>query len=156
MAVQVKGVNFTKADNPVSANVLPMGEWGGKVRVQMDTYVCDATETAGSTIAMGKLPVGARFLEAILYHGALGTSVTLALGDAEDPDRYLTAADCAAAGVKQTRDADLVPGSAGPYEVVGKSNTAGGADDQDLILTVAGATLTTAILIALITIYTQE
>jgi hypothetical protein len=157
MTVHVKGDNFTKQDNPVSTNVIDMGEWGGKIRVQIDHYTTDATEVIGSTIKMAKLPVGARLLEAILYHGALGTSVTLDLGDVNDPNRYLEAADCAAAGVEQTRDIDLVPGSVIPsYKVLGAAGTVAGTDDQDVALTVGGATLATAIEITLITIYTQE
>jgi len=152
MAVQVKGVNFTKQDNPVSTNIIAMGIWGGKLRVQIDTYVTDTTETVGSTIKMGKLPVGATFIEAILFHGALGATVTFDLGDTNDPDRYAATLDVAAAGIKETRAVDLNQG----YKVLGAAKTTLGTDDQDLMITTAGATLADEIDLMLITIYALE
>ena len=151
-AVQVKGVNFTKQDNPKSTNIIDMGVWGGKIRVQIDTYVTNATEEAGSTIKMAKLPVGATFLEAILFHGALGATVTFDLGDTNDPDRYADAWDVAAAGIKETRAVDLNQG----YKVLGAAKTTLGTDDQEIMITTGVATLADEIDLMLITIYALE
>jgi len=150
--VNVKGVNFTKQETPKSTNIIAAGLWGGKVRVQIDDYTTDASEDAGSTIKMAKLPVGATFIEAILFHGALGAGVVLDLGDEDDPDRYLVDADCAAAGIKETRAADLAQG----YTVLGKAKTTAKKDDQEIFITTAGATLATGKKIQLITIYARE
>ena len=151
MAVQVKGVNFTKQDNPVSTNIIDMGIWGGKIRVQIDNYESDTTETTGSTIKMGRLPVGATFLEAIIYCGALGATVTLSLGDTNTPARYM-AATVAHSVVLQTRGTNLGQG----YKVLGAAKTAAGTDDQDLILTTGVATFADEIAIQMITIYALE
>lgn len=150
--VNVKGVNFTKQETPKSTNIIDAGKWGGKVRVQFDDYTTDASEDAGSTIKLAKLPVGANVIEMILYHGALGASVTLELGDENDVNRYIESYDASGAAVKQTRDTDLAQG----YKVLGAAKTADGKDDQDVMLTTAGATLTTGIDIQLITIYARE
>jgi len=155
MTVAVKGVNYTKVDDPKAANILPMGEWGGKVRVQMDEYTSDATETVGSTIAVGKLPVGARFLGAIIFHEAFAVG-SIELGDENDPNRYMEAITLQAAAIVHTWDSDLVPGSQGSYEVVGAANTSDGKDDQELILTVSAGTLTTTCDFMIIIFYTQE
>ena len=150
--VHVKGVNFTKQDNPKSTNIIDAGIWGGKVRVQIDNYVTDATEDAGSTIKMGRLPVGATVLEMILYHGALGATVTFDIGDENDVDRYADALDVAAAGVKETRSTDLGQ----TYKVLGAAKTGDGKDDQNILITTGVATLATGIAVQLITIYARE
>jgi len=150
--IDVMGDNFAKQDNPVSTNVLDMGIWGGKVRVQKEHWTT-ADFDIGSTLKVAKLPIGATFLEMIIYHGALGTGVKIDVGDAEDPDRYVDNGDLAAAGVLQVRDTDLGQG----YKVLGAANTTGGADDQDVMLTVAaGADVDDGKEIDIYTYYTQE
>jgi len=98
----VKGVNYTKQENPVSANILDSGVWGGKVRVQYDEYTANALAN-GSDISVAKLPKGAIFLQAIIIHEDLGTSVTLQMGDSGDDDRYLAASAADTAGVLEAR-----------------------------------------------------
>lgn len=152
VAIDIMADNFTKQDNPVSTNIIDMGIWGGKVRVQIDHFTT-ADFDIGSTLKVAKLPVGATFLEMIIYHGALGTAVKIDVGDTEDPDRYVDNADLAAAGVLQVRDTDLGQG----YKVVGAAKTTGGADDQDIMLTVAaGADVDDDIEIDTYTYYAQE
>jgi len=146
------GDNFTKQDNPVSTNVIDMGIWGGKVRVQIETWTT-ANFDIGSTLKVAKLPVGATFLEMIIYHEALGTGVKIDVGDTNDPDRYVDNGDLAAAGVLQTRDTDLGQG----YKVLGAAKTTAGTDDQDVMLTVAaGADVDDSIALQIFTFYIQE
>lgn len=149
--IDVMADNFTKQDNPISTNLIDMGIWGGKVRVQIDNWTT-ADFDIGSTLKVAKLPVGATFLEMIIYHGALGTSVKIDVGDADDPDRYADNLDCAAAGIKQLRDTDLNQG----YKVLGVG-AAQSLDDTEVMLTVAaGADVDDSIAIQTITYYVQE
>jgi len=149
-AVNVKGVNFTKQENPKSTNIIDPGVWGGKVRVQIDNYTTSGCE-ANSTIKVAKLPVGATFLEMIVYHGALGTSVTMDIGDADVVDRYADGLDVAAAGIKMTRDANEGQG----YKVLGVGATQG-LDDTEIMLKILDANADDGIAIQTITFYTQE
>ena len=48
---------------------------------------------------MFKLPVDARVIDFKIWHDALASSTTLALGDADDPDRFMAAAASHAAGI---------------------------------------------------------
>jgi hypothetical protein len=149
--VHSKGVNFTKQDNPKSTNIIDPGEWGGRVRVQIETFTTVAAE-ANSTIKVAKLPVGARLLEILIFHGALGTSVTMDVGDENDVDRYGDGLAVATAGVKHLRDADLGQG----YKVLGADKTADGKDDQEIMLLILSATADASIPIQVFTYYTQD
>ena len=52
----------------------------------------------GTAIELARIPKGARFSLAAIQTGALGTSVTVSLGDGSDVDRWLVATAHAAAG----------------------------------------------------------
>jgi hypothetical protein len=93
----VKGVNFTNitADPIVNAD---SGEWSGKLRVQYDTYEASSL-ASGSDISVARLPKGAKVYDVAIHHDALGSGVTLAVGDGSDADRYVTATAAASAGV---------------------------------------------------------
>lgn len=143
-AVNVKGVNFTKQENPKSTNIIAPGIWGGRVRVQVDTYTTSGCD-ANSTIKMAKLPLGATFLEMLIYHGALGTSVTLDVGDADTVDLYADGLDVAAAGIKLTRDANE-----------GQGTLIATASMQDITLKILSANADDSIVIQTITLYTQD
>ena len=54
---------------------------------------------ADDTIQMVKIPLGSIVMDTILETGPLGTSVTAAVGDEDDPDRYIAAADHSAAAL---------------------------------------------------------
>lgn len=149
-AVNVKGVNFTKQETPKSTNIIDMGIWGGKVRVQIDNYTTSGCD-ANSTIKMAKLPVGATFLGMLIFHGALGTSVTMDVGDADDVDRYADGLDVAAAGIKETWAANLGQG----YKVLGVG-AAQSLDDTEVMLTILSANADDSIAIQTLTFYAQE
>jgi len=52
----------------------------------------------GSTIAMARLPSGARILDLVVHHDALGSSTTLAVGTATLPNLFVVAQDTSSAG----------------------------------------------------------
>jgi hypothetical protein len=137
------GTNYTKFLDPISTNITDPGELAGKVRVMTDTY--EASDiAAGSTIYMGKtLPVGARILDIILAHDALG-SATLAVGDASSSARYLSAASCASAAIRDMAEETTVDGLL--FEIT--------ATTADIIITTASAAITGTIRI--VVFYTCE
>ena len=99
----VYGVNKTKHRTPVIANRLEPGLYDGRVKVAQDTYVCAALD-ADSVIEMcAKLPKGAHIIDVILHTGDLTNNTTLAVGDYEDPDRYIVATDHGAGAELVTR-----------------------------------------------------
>ena len=100
---------------PVLANG---GDSGGRQRVYYDEYVTAGSEVIGDRILIGKLRAGQRFVGGVLAFGAMGSSRTFKLGDADDDDRFLAATSVAAAGhvdvaalagfgLKTAKDADL-------------------------------------------------
>ena len=127
----VKAVNMTKlttfpVDYPDASEV------GGRVRVFFDTYVASGL-AAGSTIAIARLPKGARVWDIHIFHDDLGTTAgTLSVGDAGSATRYLSAFATGSAG-KQT-----MTGSNGASTGVGFEQTA----ETDLLITTAGAAIT--------------
>ncbi|OPL13585.1 MAG: hypothetical protein AVO39_10320 [delta proteobacterium MLS_D] len=105
----VKAVNYTKGDDPYGSNLMEANLQYGKVRYIYDKY--EAASLAGaSVIKMARLPKGAVVLpNSCIVHDALGSGVTLAVGDnddtdADDADRYLEATSAASAGVIQFND----------------------------------------------------
>jgi hypothetical protein len=61
-----------------------------------------AGEAAASVVQMVKVPNGATVLDLILMHAALGSSVTLSVGDAGSAARYISAVDAnSSPGVKR-------------------------------------------------------
>jgi len=111
------GSNYAKSLAPGMRGQLG-AEWGGKVRAMHDEF--DFTgEAAGTTVNMGVLKKGEVFLGAFLNAAALGTGVTVQLGDSGDDDRYIAATVCTSAveafkcaqagmGYKATADTPLV------------------------------------------------
>jgi hypothetical protein len=94
-AVTVSGVNYAKAVDPSGDNILGPGLWGARVRVQFDSYTL-ASVASGSTIRVAKLPAGARVLAVLLNNAALGTGVTLAVGNGGSGQSAIFAAAAAA------------------------------------------------------------
>jgi hypothetical protein len=130
-ASNLNGENYEIAENfnPASESLIASALWGGKVRVQIDKKTVNAIE-ANSTIKVGKLPKGACFLAALIRHEALGTGVTLQLGDGDSADRYLAAASAATAGVLR---ADALGGLG--YQV---------SADTDIVIKTGSATTASA------------
>lgn len=130
------GVNATlqlAATAPTSRQ--PVGkDYGGDVKAVFDTYVSLGTEAAASLIVMGRARKGWRMLAWDIAYGALGTNVTLAMGDDGSGTRFKAATAAATAGTL---------GAAWTKDNLGYLFT----QDRPLILTTAGATLDAAITI---------
>jgi|SRR3990167_4970100 len=142
----VKAVNRTLADATDWDHTLKPGKFGGHVSVMVDTYEASALPS-GDVIEMGgDLPIGAQVLDVIVKHDALGGSVTLAVGDAEDTDRYIAATAASSAGALRATLAD-----GAEYEV---DNTTPSTPDTQVLVTIGGASATGTI--KLIVLYTFE
>ena len=83
-AVNVEGVNYAKY-NSTPPQMVDVDQWGGRVRVMYDTYTETAAMETGSTIKVGRLPKGARFLYGyITTSKSLGTTtVKIEIGSTE-------------------------------------------------------------------------
>ena len=84
----VKSVNITNLD-AVPAVLASSEEIGGKLRVFYDTYEA-ASLPFGDTITIARIPANATIHDVILKCDALGSGVTLKVGDSGDDDRYLS------------------------------------------------------------------
>lgn len=111
------GSNYAKFIAPTMRNLLG-AEYGGKVRASYDEFTF-AGEAAGTLVNMGVLKKGEVFLGALLVAAALGSGVTVQLGDSVDDDRFIAATVCTSAveafkgktdgvGYKATADTPLV------------------------------------------------
>jgi hypothetical protein len=88
------GANFTLFDQNTPKEMADVAEHGGRLRVQYDTYETDGNEGAGSTIAMARMPKGARVWQVILVTDDIHSSATLAVGDSTTAARFITASIC--------------------------------------------------------------
>ena len=125
----VKGTNFTNATADPVVNT-DSSEWSGKVRVQYDVYEASSL-ASGSDISVAKLPKGAKVYDVVIHHGALGSGVTLAVGDSSDTDRYITATAAAT-------DGKVVMSEDGAIDGVAYEQTA----ETDILITTGGGTAT--------------
>ena len=55
----------------------------GKLRVQFDTFEASSL-ASGSDISVARLPSGAKVYDVAIHHDALGSGVTLAVGDSAE------------------------------------------------------------------------
>lgn len=133
----VKGANFTNltADPIVKIGA---GEFSGKVRVQYDSYEASSL-ASGSDISVARLPKGAIVYDVVIHHDALGSGVTLAVGDSSDADRYITATAAATAG-------KVVMSEDGAIDGFGYEQTA----ETDVVITTGGGTASGTIKVAVL------
>ncbi len=95
------GANYTNAYVDVPASPYPAGEHNGKVRVLYDSYTLpSAIVAANDTISIGKLPAGARVINAqIFIPASMGATGIFDVGyaangvDSADPNAFILAAD---------------------------------------------------------------
>lgn len=144
----VKGVNKTLIDTGGIDSRLAKGTNDARVKCCVDTYEAAAI-AAGTVIEMcGDLPIGARIQEIVLHTDDLGNNVTLAVGDAEDDNRYITATDHGAGAELITR-LNAIAGR--DYEI---DNTTATTPDTQILITTAVAAATGTIKLAVY--YTQD
>lgn len=81
----------------------------GKVRVARFSFASfDAAQN--DTLTLCRIPAGARIKEGYLRHSALGTNVTMDIGDGTTVDKYADGLDVAAAGVKSFANTEALAG----------------------------------------------
>lgn len=122
------GVNTTAMATTPPTMADP-NELRGKVRCFFDTVSVNGIEAA-STITIAKLPIGAKVVDVRVWHGALGSGVTLSAGISGAATKFIPATSAAAAGQMSMGEhgTDLT----GPlYECTAETS---------VILTTAGAT----------------
>jgi len=135
-----KGTNRTLADTPTESNIMDGGQQYGRVRVITDDYTTSAT-ASGSIIELGVyIPKNSRVVEVVLTTADLGATTTVAVGDYEDADRYITATVCTTAN--QVTRLNAIGGR--QYKVDETTATATGTDRQ-IIATIGVAAATGAI-----------
>lgn len=80
------GVNYKAALVTVPYVKVHQGEYGGKERVMIDTYVFAAEAADTDTIKLGRLPAGAKVINARVFGPDLGGTGTLKLGNTASVD----------------------------------------------------------------------
>ncbi len=137
-----EGVNYAKAQDPSSANIIDPGLFTGKVRVMQDYATISASSNLSSAYILvgGKLPTGSQVVQIILSSDcaikASGTKSTVTIGDEGDPNRYMEAVILHAASTPNTVHV-------GPNVVGGMYYTVTGVTDNYIRIdnTVANAVL---------------
>jgi len=133
----VKGVNFTNITSVPAVNTAS-NEAYGKLRVTYDTYEASSL-ASGSDISVARLPKGAVVYDVIIHHDALGSGVTLAVGDSADADRYIAATAAATAG-------KVIMSEDGAIDGFGYEQTA----ETDVLITTGGGTASGTIKVAVV------
>lgn len=135
----VKGTNKIKFDAGASGdNYIAIGEYQSRVNVVADTYEASSL-ASGSTISLANIPQEAKILDIIVMHDALGSGVTIKIGDSTTADRYIAATAAATAGRITINKVD------GLLYQIGTAS----ADDV-IILTTGGATATGTIKVVIV------
>jgi hypothetical protein len=133
----VKGVNFTNITSTPVVNTASKEAYG-KLRVTYDTYEASSL-ASGSDISVARLPKGATVYDVVIHHDALGSGVTLAVGDSSDADRYIAATAAATAGKVIMSEDGAIDGFA--YEQTAET---------DVLITTGGGAATGTIKVAVI------
>jgi len=122
--------NTTKVTNITAdpAVNVDAAEAHGRMRVWYDSFEASSTASA-DTITFARMPKGATIWQVRVVADALGSSVTIKVGDASDDDRFITATTMNTASL--VTETNAIAG-------VGYNYTA----QTDLIATVGGAAAT--------------
>ena len=134
----VKGANITNIDATPVVKV-SSEEAGGKLRVFHDTYEASSL-ASGSDITVARIPVNATIHDVIVKCDALGSGVTLKVGDSDDDDRFITVVGTwNVAGQSQSMLAGSSTGAPVPAVTgLGYRTTA----ETDVLITTGGAAAT--------------
>jgi hypothetical protein len=142
MSINVKGVVATAVAATGLANKQGPGVIDARLKQSFDTYTTLGTETTGSTILMGPiLPQGALIRDVKIVYTA-NASATLSVGDSASATRYQNATSINAAGATSTTST-----TGTNYEIGTNSG------DNQILLTVGGATLQTGATIQVLITY---
>lgn len=128
---------------PSPSNWLTAGYINGREKCMLDYYVSLGTEASGSVLYMGALlPVGAKVLTIDLLSSANTASLTLSIGDLDLATRYASA-DTGMQTLRIKTFSGMISATNGFY-VIGTNPAIPTAtdNDQQIILTTGGATLT--------------
>lgn len=129
-ATQTKGVIATAVAATGLANKQDQGLIDARMKVSIDTYTTSGNEGVGSTITMGPiLPQGARIINIDLIYTAM-SGATISVGDTNSASRYQNGTAVTSAGKTG------ITAAAGINYEIG-TNTG----DNQIVLTIAGATL---------------
>ena len=134
----VKGANITNMDATPIVKV-DSENAGGKMRVFHDTFEASSL-ASGSDITIARIPKDATIHDVVLKCDALGSSVTLKVGDSDDDDRFIgVTGTWNTAGQSQSMQAGSSTGA--PIAAVtglGHRTTA----ETDILITTGGASAT--------------
>lgn len=106
---ELYGNNYKLAYVDVPAKQIGVGEQAGRKRILFDSHTFAAAVNAiGDVIKIGKLPKGARVLEAVVFSDSLGTTGILDFGwaasadglEIADPNGFISGADAGGQAVK--------------------------------------------------------
>ena len=136
----------------------------GNVRCMIDYYVSVGSgEDAGSTIEFfPSLEAGTVVMGFIAYTSGTTSSLTFSLGDLDSASRYASGSTAWQAAGSTLISSIWASATTGPY-VIGTNPTSGGVfaptstdDDRQILVTTAGAALTSAHVYGLIMLYTID
>ncbi len=150
-------VAAVQAAPPGPSNWLTAGYINGRVKVNLDFYVALGTEAAATVIQMGSLlPVGAKVLWIDITTTISIGSLTISVGDLDSATRYGSAlTGPATAGI--TRVNGIISAANGAYVIGTNPATPTVTDnDQQIILTTGGSTLTIATIIGCAVYFTTD
>lgn len=119
------GINYAKSLAPGMRDQLG-AEWGGKNRAIYDEFTFSG-QAAGTIVNVGVLRKGEVYLGCEIVNAALGTGVTLQVGDAGNDARYMAAQSASSAGNLIGKDAGAGFGYKAPADTVIFIKTGGGA-----------------------------
>lgn len=102
------GVNYALTQLVPKSQVDP-NEWNGRVRSIFDVYEFTG-EASGSIINVGSVPENAKVIDAKFFADALGSGVTVEMGDAGVSDRLTSAIVCTSAVIGAMAIAEIDTG----------------------------------------------
>lgn len=136
-------VNYKAALVTVPAVAIHQGEYGGKERICIDTIALDADAADGDVVKIGRLPAGAKVINARVFGPDLGATGTLKLGNSASVDGSATDAALADAFIKAADSSgqafDVGDGATAAMRGAGIGATRF-AREVDITLTFNGAT----------------
>ena len=139
-------VNHKKRHVTVPAKMTDVADQGGRMRVMYDkfTFTASGQMAVGDTISFGKLPPGAKVLEASLHQSAtLAGSTTLSLGITGSATAFLGAAASTAVGTRHMKEG-VSNVALAPVTITAETT---------VIATIGGATATTTTAFVEVRIY---